>query len=67
MRTQHTPDASTNAQVEEIFIRWEKTTAKDAIMMSASGTIRLKRLKQQTWFCSDSRENRRIFDLRNSS
>ena len=48
MRTQHTPDASTNAQVEEIFIRWEKTTAKDAIMKSASGTIRLKRLKQQT-------------------
>jgi hypothetical protein len=25
MRTQHTPDASTKAQVEEIFIRLEKT------------------------------------------
>jgi hypothetical protein len=37
MRTQHTPDASTKAQVEEIFIRWEKSAAKDAVNLPAFG------------------------------
>lgn len=37
MRTQHIPDASTKAQVEEIFIRWEKSVATDAIDCSALG------------------------------